>query len=73
MSGDRALEEVLLIDCSAYNFGLPELPCISGRELVGQVVKTASGGTRLQAGDIVSQVLAFSNDNSLTVGARYSL
>ncbi|KAJ4298245.1 hypothetical protein N0V90_006144 [Kalmusia sp. IMI 367209] len=37
-----------------YNFGIPELPYISGRELVGTVVKApASANSRLRNGDVV--------------------
>ncbi len=36
-----------------YNFGIPTLPYISGRELVGQVVTVSKKNTRLKIGDIV--------------------
>lgn len=36
-----------------YNFGLPKLPYIAGRELVGEVVQVAQSSSRLQMGDKV--------------------
>ncbi|KAF6826994.1 zinc-binding dehydrogenase [Colletotrichum plurivorum] len=43
-----------------FNFAIPSLPYISGRELVGRVVRRSSGSkTRLQNGD---QVLVISTD-----------
>ncbi|KAL3482111.1 chaperonin 10-like protein [Aspergillus californicus] len=39
----------------AYNFGLPALPWVNGRDLAGVVVQTAdtTAGSRLQKGDVV--------------------
>jgi len=37
-----------------FNFGIPELPYISGRELVGEVVKICQPSSRLALGDRVS-------------------
>ncbi|OCK76333.1 quinone oxidoreductase [Lepidopterella palustris CBS 459.81] len=43
-----------------FNFGLPELPYIAGRELVGQVVRVANDHSRLHIGDL--QVIVVSSD-----------
>ncbi|KAJ9145401.1 Zinc-binding dehydrogenase [Pleurostoma richardsiae] len=42
-----------------FNFGIPELPYISGRELSGDVVKLNKGASRLSPGD---KVLVISTD-----------
>ncbi|KAM0325747.1 hypothetical protein ACHAQA_007047 [Verticillium albo-atrum] len=42
-----------------YNFGLPVLPYIAGRELVGRIVKSSKADSRLREGD---QVLVISTD-----------
>lgn len=49
------LQAVLrLISRSDFNFGIPELPYISGRELVGTVVKAPTApNSRLRNGDVV--------------------
>ncbi|EEY15281.1 conserved hypothetical protein [Verticillium alfalfae VaMs.102] len=44
---------------SDFNFGIPVLPYIAGRELVGRVVKPSKPGSRLREGD---QVLVISTD-----------
>ncbi|KAI8933142.1 hypothetical protein NX059_009783 [Plenodomus lindquistii] len=36
-----------------FNFGVPTLPFVSGRELVGTVVKAARSDSRIQEGDVV--------------------
>ncbi|AEO68433.1 uncharacterized protein THITE_52820 [Thermothielavioides terrestris NRRL 8126] len=42
-----------------FNFGIPELPYIAGRELAGEVVRKPSRSSRLQVGD---RVLVISTD-----------
>ncbi|KAI0438923.1 quinone oxidoreductase [Xylaria telfairii] len=42
-----------------FGFGIPVLPYIAGRELVGQVVRTSGSTTRFQEGD---QVIVISTD-----------
>ncbi|KAJ5805123.1 Polyketide synthase enoylreductase [Penicillium riverlandense] len=37
----------------AFNFGIPRLPWINGRDLAGQVVQVPSDNSRLRVGDIV--------------------
>ncbi|KAF4153800.1 hypothetical protein CNMCM6936_009538 [Aspergillus lentulus] len=37
----------------AYNFGIPTLPWINGRDLVGEVIQVSYGCSRLRVGDIV--------------------
>ncbi|KAJ5604624.1 Polyketide synthase enoylreductase [Penicillium lagena] len=37
----------------AFNFGIPSLPWINGRDLAGQVLQVPSDNSRLQVGDIV--------------------
>ncbi|PQE06225.1 oxidoreductase zinc-binding dehydrogenase family protein [Rutstroemia sp. NJR-2017a BBW] len=37
-----------------FGFGLPTLPCISGRDLAGKVVKPARAASRFKVGDTVS-------------------
>lgn len=39
---------------SAFNFAIPELPYISGREFVGEIVQIGTLSTRLNLGDRVS-------------------
>lgn len=41
---------------SDFNFGIPELPYISGRELVGEIVELPYTSSRLQIRDKVSNV-----------------
>lgn len=38
---------------SDFGWGLPTLPCISGRDLAGRVVKAPKGDSRFRVGDIV--------------------
>ena len=38
---------------SAYNFGLPQLPCVSGRDFVGVVIKSSNSSSRIKPGDLV--------------------
>lgn len=38
---------------SAFNFGIPSIPWIFGRDLAGVVIRTSSVQSRLQIGDIV--------------------
>lgn len=38
---------------SAFNFGIPSLPWVFGRDLAGTVIKTSSSSSRLQTGDLV--------------------
>ncbi|KAK4234315.1 chaperonin 10-like protein [Achaetomium macrosporum] len=42
-----------------FNFGIPELPYISGRELAGEIVETSGRSSRLKLGD---RVLVISTD-----------
>ncbi|KAK3302807.1 chaperonin 10-like protein [Chaetomium strumarium] len=42
-----------------FNFGIPELPYISGRELAGEIVQTSDRSSRLKLGD---RVLVISTD-----------
>lgn len=37
----------------AFNFGIPSLPWVFGRDLAGTVIKSSSSSTRLQIGDVV--------------------
>ncbi|EED21379.1 oxidoreductase, zinc-binding dehydrogenase family, putative [Talaromyces stipitatus ATCC 10500] len=37
----------------AFNFGIPSLPWVFGRDLAGKVIKTSSSSSRLQVGDLV--------------------
>lgn len=37
----------------AYNFGIPALPWINGRDLAGEVIQVSDGCSRLRVGDIV--------------------
>ncbi|PGH23610.1 hypothetical protein AJ80_02391 [Polytolypa hystricis UAMH7299] len=37
----------------AFNFGIPALPWINGRDLAGRVVRVSDGCSRVQVGDIV--------------------
>uniref|UniRef100_A0A093UUL9 Zinc-type alcohol dehydrogenase-like protein C2E1P3.01 n=1 Tax=Talaromyces marneffei PM1 TaxID=1077442 RepID=A0A093UUL9_TALMA len=37
----------------AFNFGIPSLPWVFGRDLAGKVIKTSSSSSRLQIGDLV--------------------
>ncbi|KAF3391937.1 Enoyl reductase LovC [Talaromyces pinophilus] len=37
----------------AFNFGIPSLPWVFGRDLAGTVIKTSSSSSRLQTGDLV--------------------
>ena len=39
--------------CRDFNFGIPCLPYVAGREVVGQVVKGAQVATRFHEGDLV--------------------
>lgn len=45
--------------CSDFGFGIPELPCISGRELTGDIIRT---GNRISKLHINERVLAISTD-----------
>ena len=48
----------LMIDQnSAFNFAIPELPYISGREFVGEIVQKGASSTRLKLGDRVCVAL----------------
>lgn len=38
----------------AFNFGIPQLPYISGREFAGEIVSVHDKSTRLKQGDRVS-------------------
>ncbi|KAK2785230.1 hypothetical protein FQN52_008567 [Onygenales sp. PD_12] len=38
---------------AAYNFGIPALPWINGRDLAGIVIQTSEGNSRLRVGDVV--------------------
>lgn len=38
---------------SAFNFGIPSLPWVFGRDLAGKVIKASSSSSRVQNGDIV--------------------
>lgn len=42
---------------SAFNFAIPELPYISGREFVGEIVQIGALSTRLNLGDRVRAAL----------------
>ncbi len=44
-----------LIFSRDFGFGIPVLPYIAGRELVGQVIRTSVSTTRFQEGDQVRQ------------------
>ncbi|KAH8691377.1 putative oxidoreductase [Talaromyces proteolyticus] len=37
----------------AFNFGIPSLPWVFGRDLAGTVIQTSSSNSRLKAGDLV--------------------
>lgn len=43
----------MLTNLSDYNFGIPELPYISGRELVGEIAISSRHKSRLKPGDLV--------------------
>ena len=38
---------------SDYNFGIPSLPWVNGRDFAGVVIKTDRSVTRVKAGDVV--------------------
>lgn len=44
----------MLITTSDFNFAIPELPYISGRELSGDVCQVSSSSSRIKVGDRVS-------------------
>lgn len=45
---------MLTLSCSDFNFAIPTLPYISGRELAGDVIQTSSASSRVKVGDRVS-------------------
>lgn len=42
-----------------FGFGLPALPCISGRDMAGKVVRAPRANSRFRVGDAVSLLLPF--------------
>lgn len=43
----------LTLGVSDFGWGLPALPCISGRDLAGKIVKAPKAKSRFQVGDKV--------------------
>lgn len=51
----QTLSLTYLICCSDFNFGIPILPYVAGRELAGTVIKApATANTRIKEGDVVT-------------------
>lgn len=58
--------------CSDFNFAIPELPYISGRELSGDICRVLDSSSRLKLGDRVRLRRLAGNQRPLPVTDRFT-
>ncbi|CZR65659.1 related to oxidoreductase [Phialocephala subalpina] len=56
-----------------FGWGLPALPCISGRDLAGRVVKTPTATSRFRRGDTVMAISTDYRDNRKAAYQQYAI
>ncbi|RAL62449.1 hypothetical protein DID88_005015 [Monilinia fructigena] len=56
-----------------FGFGLPSLPCISGRDFAGKVVKPPRGNSRFRSGDIVMGISTDYRDSRKAAYQQYAV